>query len=77
MAHVEAIIKSMTKDERKNPSLLKSGSRRKRIAFGSGTRIQDVNKVIKQFEQGQKMMKQLSGMMKNPKKAKGKFPFPW
>lgn len=77
MAHVEAIIKSMTKDERKNPSLLKSGSRRKRIAAGSGTRIQDVNKVIKQFEQGQKMMKQLSGMMKNPKKGKMKFPFPW
>lgn len=77
MAHVEAIIKSMTKEERRNPSLLKSGSRRKRIAAGSGTRIQDVNKVIKQFEQGQKMMKQLSGMMKNPKKGKFKFPFPF
>jgi len=75
MSHVEAVIKSMTSEERKNPSLLKSGSRRKRIAAGSGTKIQDVNKVIKQFEQGQKMMKQLSGMMKNPKKGKMKFPF--
>lgn len=77
MSHVEAIIKSMTSQERKNPALLKSGSRRKRIAAGSGTKIQDVNKVIKQFEQGQKMMKQFSGMMKNPKKGKSKFPFSW
>lgn len=75
MIHVEAVIKSMTKEERKNPILLKSGSRRKRIALGSGTRIQDVNKVIKQFEEGQKMMKQFSGMIKNPKKGKFKFPF--
>lgn len=76
MTHVEAIIKSMTKEERKNPGLLKVGSRRKRIATGSGTRIQDVNKVIKQFEEGQKMMKQFSGMVKNPRKGKFKFPFP-
>lgn len=75
MTHIEAIIKSMTKEERKTPSLLKNGSRRKRIALGSGTRIQDVNKVIKQFEEGQKMMKQFSGMMKNPGKGKFKFPF--
>jgi signal recognition particle protein len=77
IAHVEAIIKSMTKAERKNPVLLKSGSRRKRIAAGSGTRIQDVNRVIKQFEEGQKLMKQVSGMMKNPKKGKLKLPFQW
>lgn len=76
IAHVEAIIKSMTSEERKNPALLKNGSRRKRIAAGSGTKIQDVNKVIKQFEEGQKMMKQLSGLMKNQKK-KFKFPMPW
>lgn len=75
MARVEAIIKSMTKDERRNPALLKNGSRRKRIALGSGTRIQDVNRVIKQFEEGQKMMKQLSGMIKNPKKGKFNLPF--
>lgn len=75
IAHVEAIIKSMTKDERRNPALLKSGSRRKRIALGSGTKIQDVNRVIKQFEEGQKMMKQMSGMMKNPKKKRFNLPF--
>ncbi|HBM81660.1 MAG: signal recognition particle protein [Clostridiales bacterium] len=75
MAHVEAIIKSMTKEERGNPSLLKSGSRRKRIARGSGTKIQDVNKVIKQFEEGQKMMKQMSSIIKNPKRGKFKLPF--
>ena len=75
MARVEAIIKSMTKNERRNPALLKNGSRRKRIALGSGTRIQDVNRVIKQFEEGQKMMKQLSGMIKNPKKGKLSLPF--
>jgi signal recognition particle subunit SRP54 len=77
MAHTEAIIKSMTKQERRNPALLKNGNRRKRIASGSGTKIQDVNRVIKQFEQGQKMMKQMSGMMKNPKKGKFKLPFSW
>lgn len=75
LARVEAIIKSMTKEERRNPVLLKSGSRRKRIALGSGTKIQDVNRVIKQFDEGQKMMKQLSGMMKNPRKGKLKLPF--
>ena len=75
LSRVEAIIKSMTKDERNNPALLKNSSRRKRIARGSGTKIQDVNRVIKQFEQGQKMMKQFSGMMKNPKKGKLKLPF--
>lgn len=77
MAHVEAIIKSMTREERRNPALLKNGSRRKRIALGSGTRIQDVNKLIKQFEEGQKMMKQLSGMMKKPGKGKFRLPFSW
>lgn len=72
---LEAIIQSMTPDERKNPSII-NGSRRKRIAAGSGTRVQDVNKLLKQFEQTRKMMKQFSGMSK--KMAKGgraKFPF--
>lgn len=77
IAHIEAIIKSMTKEERKNPLLLKNGSRKKRIALGSGTKIQEVNKVIKQFEEGQKMMKQFSGMMKKPGKGKLKLPFSW
>lgn len=55
---VEAVITSMTKKERGNPNIL-NGSRRKRIASGSGTTIQDVNKVIKQFNEMQKMIKQM------------------
>lgn len=71
---VEAIIKSMTKKERVEPSIL-NGSRRKRIAAGSGTTIQDVNKVIKNFEQSRKMMKQFAGMERDIKKGKKKLPF--
>jgi len=56
LVRIEAIIQSMTKQERANPSLL-NGSRRRRIALGSGTSVQEVNKLIKQFEQMQKMMK--------------------
>lgn len=73
LVHVEAIILSMTKQERLNPSLL-NVSRKKRIAKGSGCDLQEVNKLIKQFEQMQGMMKQFSGMMKG-KKGKFKFPF--
>ncbi|MBM4178228.1 MAG: signal recognition particle protein [Ignavibacteria bacterium] len=62
---VEAIIHSMTKEERGNPRLL-NGSRRKRIASGSGTSIQDVNRLIKQFEDMQKMMRNMTkGKMAN------------
>jgi signal recognition particle subunit SRP54 len=57
---VEAIICSMTRGERRNPDLL-NGSRRKRIAFGSGTQVFDVNRVVKQFDQARQMMKQLGG----------------
>ena len=57
--HVEAIIHSMTRDERNRPQIL-NGSRRRRIAKGSGTKIQDVNKLIKQFSMMQKMMKRMS-----------------
>ncbi len=57
--HIEAIIQSMTKDERTNPALL-DGSRRQRIAQGSGTTIQEVNKLIKQFDEMKKMMKVFS-----------------
>lgn len=57
---VEAIIRSMTPDERKNPKMI-NGSRRRRIAAGSGTRPQDVNGVLKQFSQAQKMMKAMAG----------------
>lgn len=59
-ARLEAIISSMTRKERKNPSIIKA-SRKERIAKGSGTTVQDVNKLLTQFEQMQKMMK----MMKN------------
>jgi signal recognition particle subunit SRP54 len=57
---IEAIIQSMTPLERRNPEVL-NGSRRKRIAEGSGTNIQDVNRLIKQFEDTRKMMKMMSG----------------
>ena len=73
LAYVEAIILSMTKEERLNPSILNM-SRKKRIAKGSGRDIQEVNRLIKQFEQMQSMMKQFSGAMKG-KKGKFKFPF--
>ena len=56
-----AIIRSMTLKERRNPGIL-NASRRKRIAAGSGTQVQDVNRLIKQYEETQKMMKQFSGM---------------
>jgi len=72
IARVEAIVKSMTKAERANPDLL-NASRRKRIAAGSGTSIQEVNRFIKQFEEMKKMMKQFTGVAdKMKKKAKKK-----
>jgi len=77
MAKTQAIIRSMTPGERRNPAII-NGSRRKRIANGSGTRVQDINKLIKQFSDAQKMMKQLSGQMSKAKKggkSKIKFPF--
>ena len=57
---IEAIISSMTPEERENPVVL-NGSRRKRIANGSGTTIQEVNRLIKQFDETRKMMKMMSG----------------
>ena len=71
MTHVEAIISSMTLEERRNPAVL-NGSRKKRIANGSGRTIQEVNRLLKQFGEMQKMMKQFSGMM-GGKKKKGLF----
>ena len=56
---IEAIIFSMTPKERRNPSLI-GGKRRRRIAQGSGTKPQDVNQLLNQFRQAQKMMKQLA-----------------
>ena len=70
---IEAIIYSMTKEERENPAIINS-SRKKRIADGSGTKVADVNGLLKQFDQMQKMMKQFA----NPKKMKrGKFKMPF
>ena len=60
MKKPEAIIRSMTPKERRDPSIL-NASRRKRIAAGSGTTVQDVNTLIRQFEQAQQMMKQMMG----------------
>lgn len=72
MKHIEAIILSMTPKERANPDIL-NGSRRKRIAMGSGTHIQEVNRMIKQFKEMKKQMKKMKG--KNMKVPKG-FKFP-
>ncbi|MEL7622429.1 MAG: signal recognition particle protein [Clostridiales bacterium] len=66
MAHTEAIIRSMTPEERRRPQII-NGSRRKRIAAGSGTSIADVNRLIKQFEQSQKLIKQFGQMGKGKK----------
>lgn len=66
MAHVEAIVLSMTKYERKHPEVLKA-SRKRRIAEGSGRSVEEVNRLLKQFETMQKMMKQMaSGNFKMP-----------
>lgn len=75
LVYVKAIIQSMTKEERNNPSII-NGSRRKRIAQGSGTSVQKVNKLLKQFEQTRKMMKQFSDMGKSTKKG-GRFKMPF
>ncbi|MBM7613632.1 signal recognition particle protein [Alkaliphilus hydrothermalis] len=75
LLHIQAIIQSMTREERINPSVL-NASRRKRIAAGSGTSVQQVNRLIKQFEQTRKMMKQFTDMEKSMKKG-GKFKLPF
>lgn len=73
MSRTEAIIQSMTKEERANPSIL-NGPRKKRIANGCGRSIADVNRLVKQFEELKKLMKQMSDMQKG-KRGKMKFPF--
>jgi signal recognition particle subunit SRP54 len=75
MRQVEAIIRSMTPKERANTSII-NGSRRKRIATGSGTRVQDVNRLLKQFEEMRKMMKRVKKMQGGRKGFGGlKLPF--
>lgn len=65
---IEAMICSMTKKERRNPKIL-NGSRRQRIAKGSGTEVQDINKFMKSFEMTEKMMKQMKNKKGGMKKA--------
>lgn len=73
--HVEAIIQSMTKEEKTNPETI-NASRRKRIAKGSGRTVPEVNRLLKQFEDMKKMMKQMTGMQTKGKKRGGfKLPF--
>ena len=76
MAQIEAIILSMTPKERANPDLL-NPSRKKRIATGAGVDISEVNKLVKQFEQSRKMMKQMGGMMNSKSAKRGKFRLPF
>lgn len=74
ISHVEAIIKSMTKKEKIQPEII-NASRKKRIAKGSGTSVQEVNRLLKQFEDMKKMMKQMTNMQKGKKKGGFKLPF--
>lgn len=76
LKHVEAIIQSMTGEERRKPEIM-NASRKRRIAQGSGTRVQDVNRLLKQFQEARKMMKQLGDMAGGGRKGKkGSFRFP-
>jgi len=74
MVHVEAIIQSMTPYERQNPGVL-NGGRKKRIAAGSGRSIQEVNSLLKRFEEMKKMMKQMNSMTKGKKGRMNMPPF--
>ena len=76
MARTQAIIRAMTPQERRRPDIL-NASRRKRIARGSGTSIQEVNRLLNQYEASRKMMKQLTNMGKGGKFKKGKKRFPF
>ena len=78
MAHTEAIIHSMTKAERERPDII-NASRKKRIAAGSGTSVEEVNKLLKQFEQMLKLMKQFTNMgkTKQGKRMLGKMKMPF
>ncbi|WP_142414434.1 signal recognition particle protein [Hathewaya massiliensis] len=76
LTKIECIINSMTVEERRNPTLLSAPSRKRRIANGSGNTIQQVNKLVKDYEMMKKMMKKTKGFQKNAKKGLfGKLPF--
>ena len=76
IGHVEAIIRSMTAAEKADPDII-NPSRKKRIANGSGTTIQDINRLLKQFKDMKKMMKQMMGGMTKGKKKKNPFQLPF
>ena len=76
MKRTEAIILSMTPEERANPDLM-NPSRKKRIAAGAGVDISDVNKLVKMFDQMKKMMKQFSGQMSGKAAKRGRFRLPF
>ncbi len=76
MARIEGIIYSMTPKERANPSIL-NPSRKRRIADGSGVDISEVNRLVKQFEQTRKMMKQMPGLMGGKGMKRGRFKLPF
>jgi len=73
IAHIEAIINSMTSRERANPTIL-NGSRRKRIARGSGTSVQQVNQLLKQYDQARKMMRSMAGRLMRKQLGKAGMP---
>ncbi len=70
IGHIEAIIRSMTKLEREQPETI-NASRKKRIAEGSGTAVQEINRLIKQSDDRKKMMKTMTGVQKGKKKGIG------
>ena len=76
LGKIEAIIYSMTPEERSNPDIL-TPSRKSRIAKGAGVDVAQVNRLVKQFEQGRKMMKQMSGMFGGKGGKKGRFRLPF
>ncbi len=73
LAQIEAMINSMTPDERRHPHII-DGSRRRRIARGSGTTIQDVNRLLRQFEEARRLLKQVGELEKKGKHGKLRFP---
>jgi signal recognition particle subunit SRP54 len=72
LIHVEAVINSMTHKERMNANMI-DGKRRKRIAIGSGTSVQEVNQVLKQYADMKKMMKQYGALARTKMRGLGKF----
>src|SRR5690625_31146 len=74
LSHIEAIIRSMTQAERHDPNIM-NASRKRRIAKGSGTSVSQVNRLLKQFNEMKKMMKQMTNMPSGKKGRGMKFPF--